>query len=250
MRGLRCRWAGVSLCCLVLAVLPVPVLAADCVVLLHGLGRTAGSMAKMAKRLTEAGYRVVNDGYPSRSDTIENLAAPALESGVAGCRAQQADRIDLVSHSMGGMLIRYYLSQHALPGLHRIVMLAPPNQGSKVVNTMRHVPGFRLIMGPGALEMGTGEDSLPLEMGPLHADLGIIAGNRTINPAFSLLLDNPDDGAVSVASARLEGMCAFVVMPATHAFITRNDAVIGQVIHYLESGEFSVETAENGLCDP
>lgn len=226
-----------------------PVLAADCVVLLHGLARTSSSLDRLAERLETAGYLVANTDYPSRTGTIDTLAAPAVTAGLETCREQGAQRVNFVTHSLGGILVRYYLEQNELSGLHRVVMLAPPNQGSAVVDAYRHVPGYRLLNGPAGLQLGTDAASVPLQLGPVAFELGVIAGNRTINFILSQFLENPDDGKVSVASTRVEGMCAFIELPATHAMMMWNSEVIAQVLHYLEHGEFSGETAENDLCD-
>ena len=223
-------------------------MAAECVILLHGLARTSGSLATLADALAANGYTVANIDYPSRKDTIENLAGPAIEAGLERCATGDATAVNVVTHSMGGILLRYYLEQQSIAGLHRIVMLAPPNQGSKVVDAMRHIPAFALINGPAGLQLGTGPDSLPLQLGPVQAELGIIAGNRTINVVLSQFLDNPDDGKVSVASTRVAGMCSFIEMPVNHATMMNNKVVIGQVGEFLATGRFNGEGAENGLC--
>jgi len=223
-------------------------LADECVILLHGLARTAESLGKMESALIAAGYRVANIDYPSREATIELLAPTVLKQGLSECRERGADQVSVVTHSMGGILVRYYLQEKTIANLHRVVMLAPPNQGSAVVDAFRHVPGYAWLNGPAGLQLGTDDDSVPLALGPVGFELGIIAGNRTINPILSQFLDNPDDGKVSVASTRVEGMCAFIELPATHAMIMRNDTVIDEVLAYLASGIFAGAGAENGLC--
>jgi len=225
-----------------------PILGADCVILLHGLARTSASLNKIEKVLSEEGYLVVNAGYPSRAGPIEELAVPAIEGGLSECQASGALQIHFVTHSMGGILVRYYLEHHAISELRRVVMLAPPNQGSKVVDAFRKVPGYTLLNGPAGLQLGTGADSVPLQLGRANFNLGIIAGNRTINLILSRFLENPDDGKVSVASTRLDGMCAFIEMPVTHAMMMRNNKVIEQVVSFLAAGKFSGDTAENELC--
>lgn len=214
----------------------VPVATADCVVLLHGLARSAYAMQSMEAGLREAGFSVANVDYPSTEKTVEELAAPAIESGVAQC--PEGATIDFVTHSMGGILVRYYMQNHQFERLGRVVMLAPPNQGSEVVDDFADVPGFGLINGPAGYQLGTGEGSLPRSLGPVDFELGIIAGSETFNPLLSQSLPNPDDGKVSVESTKVEGMTDFIVMPHTHTFIMRADAVIQQTIHFLREGSF------------
>lgn len=210
----------------------------SCVVALHGLARTAGSMEKIQEVLESRGYKVSNIDYPSREKTVEELAGPAIEKGLQACEEQSADRIYFVTHSMGGILLRQYLSASTLENLARVVMLAPPNQGSEVVDNLRNTPGFALLNGPAGLQLGTDDASIPASLGPVNFDLGVIAGTASINLVLSTYLPNPDDGKVSVESAKVEGMCDFLTVDKTHTFIMRDDDVIEQVIYYFENGRF------------
>ena len=83
----------------------------DCVILLHGLARTSTSMNKIASALTEAGYYVVNDGYHSRAHPIETLAESFFPTAIESCNSSKPQRIHIVSHSMGGILLRFYLEK-------------------------------------------------------------------------------------------------------------------------------------------
>ena len=220
-----------------LASLPVSSVAAgECVVLLHGLARTPSSMKPMASTLRDRGYLVVNVAYPSRKKTIEELAPLAVNSGVSECPTD--GDIHFVAHSLGGILLRYYLEQETLPRLGRVVMLAPPNQGSEVVDRLRYFPGFSVLNGPAGAQLGTDEGSLPLSLGPVEFDLGVIAGTDTFNPILSQYLPNPDDGKVSVESTKVDGMSDFIQVPYSHPFIMKAPMVIEQTVEFIESGHF------------
>ncbi len=214
--------------------------ASECVVLLHGLARTATSMNKMQRELEEAGYVTVNTGYASRHHTVEELADIAVPQGLEACRAQEGTtRIHFVTHSLGGILVRYYLESNAISELGRVVMLGPPNQGSAAVDKLAGVPGFDWLNGPAGRQLGKGENSVPLQLGPAEFEVGIIAGNRTIDPITSAVLENPDDGRVSVDDTRLEGMADFVVVAHSHAFMMRMRRPIELTIQFLRSGRFT-----------
>jgi len=219
-----------------------------CVVLLHGLARTSASMRLLADALLAEHYLVANIDYPSRQFTIEELAARVVTRGFSACRQQGADRLHVVTHSLGGILLRQFLSHQIPADLGRVVMLAPPNQGSEVVDTFAELPGYSMLNGPAGIQLGTGPDSVPKRLGPVAFDVGIIAGTSTINPILSQALPNPDDGKVSVSSARVEGMCGFLTLPVSHPLIMKDAAVIAQVIQYLGTGRFAAEGAESLEC--
>lgn len=215
--------------------MPAPV-SGECVILLHGLARTEGSMKKMATALERSGYVVINQPYPSTRHPIEALADTAI--GQALSRCPDGGRIHFVTHSMGGILVRQYLSRQRISGLGRVVMLGPPNQGSQVVDTLGNMVGFKLVNGPAGLQLGTSETSVPNRLGPANFDVGIIAGTRSINLILSTMLPKPNDGKVSVANTRLDGMADHLSLPVTHPFMMNNAEVITQTRHFLQHGMF------------
>ena len=215
---------------------PVAATPPECVILLHGLMRTPNSLGEMEDSLAAAGYLVVNDGYPSRDAQIDVLAAAAIPPAIEKCRDQGAGRINFVTHSLGGILLRYYLSTDEIAGLGRVVMLGPPNQGSELVDKLSSVPGFILLYGPAVLQLGTDEASVPLQLGAADYEVGIIVG-QAAGP-LSGLLPGEDDGTVTVESARLDGMTDFLVMDAGHTFVMNNNDVVRQTLFFLDNGRF------------
>ncbi len=213
----------------------------ECVIVLHGLARTSASMATMTEAINDAGFTAINVDYPSREYPIEALAPMAIGRGLVLCESAGAiEKIHFVTHSLGGILVRNYLSNHEIPRLGRVVMLGPPNQGSAAVDELGDVPGVDWINGPAGRQLGKGEESVPLQLGPADFELGIIAGNRTIDPIVSAVLDDPDDGRVSVEDTKLEGMDDFIIVEHSHAFMMRLELPIELTIRFLKTGSFIV----------
>ncbi len=206
------------------------------VILLHGLARTSHSMGKMEKALSQAGYQVSNIGYPSRKHTVEDLAKMVKERILEV--SDEEDTLHFVTHSMGGILVRYIQKHDPLKNLGKVVMLSPPNQGSEVVDKLGDWKIFQWINGPAGSQLGTEEDGLVKSLGEVNFELGIITGDRSINLILSLLIAGKDDGKVSVENAKVEGMDDFLVLHATHPFIMKNKTAIRQTIHFLHSGQF------------
>ena len=211
----------------------------ECVVLLHGLARTSRAMEPMAEALTEDGYIVANIDYPSREYPIEELAPIAVGDGIEACKNNgSAPTIHFVTHSLGGILVRQYFAAQVPDSRGRVVMLAPPNQGSNAADAMQGVPGFDWLNGPAGHQLGKGEESVPLRLGAPDFEFAVIAGDRTIDPVTSQVLENPDDGRVSVEDTKLDGMRDFRVLSVSHAFIMQDDEVMLLVSNFLRYGSF------------
>jgi triacylglycerol lipase len=210
----------------------------ECVVLLHGLNRTSWSMKGLEIYLRRRGYEVINAKYPTAGLSVEQISdrylAPLLRDKIPASSL----KVHFVTHSQGGIVLRQYLSNHTLANLGRVVMLAPPNHGSEIIDRLKAIPGLRRLLGPGALELGTASRDLPQRLGPIRFECGVIAGDRSLNPLFSALLPGPNDGKVTVASAKADNLQDFLVLHSTHTWLMWRGRTLRQVDCFLGTGHF------------
>lgn len=222
--------------------LPAVPVARETVVLLHGLGRTGGSMWWLARSLRREGYYVVVPSYPGRTTSLEDLAGRWLPSQLAA--HADAPRIHFVTHSMGGIVVRAWLRECGAPAnLGRTVMLTPPNAGSEIPDRLAGFAPLRWLIGGNFPRLGTAPDSLPRLLGAWPAcapgsELGIIAGNRPPPDFFGHGLPAPHDGKVTVASTHLAGERDHIALPFSHTWIGWHRETALLVARFLREGKF------------
>ncbi len=198
----------------------------DYVVLLHGLGRSSLSMQKLGVHLADRGFKVINVDYPTTSDTIENLSADYLHVGLEENYTDRDKKINFVTHSMGGIVTRYYLATNKLENVHRVVMLAPPNQGSTDADRWSEINSVNQIVGPALQQLTTHEKSFvnTIEDKSTDHEIGVLAGEY--------------DFTVRTEEAQLSTLKDFKIVPTEHSFIMFSDTVIKAVGNFLETGVF------------
>lgn len=210
--------------------------ATEHVVVLHGLGRTDRSMQVLAERVATAGYSVYNLNYPSLDLTPEELVAVVADAVETCCAT--ASRVHFVTHSLGGLLVRAYLATRPDLPIGRVIMLSPPNRGSELVDVLGGNWFFSALMGPTAIQLGTGNESFPNRLPAPDFEVGVIAATGSINPLGSVVIPGEDDGTVSLCSMWIEGVTDLVTVPDSHTFVMRSPEVADLTIRFLRSGRF------------
>lgn len=214
-----------------------------CAVLLHGLARTSRSMQPVGDSLRAAGWQVVNQGYPSRSEPVETLSK-AVGAGFERCLALgvPAERIDFVTHSMGGILLRQWVHDTGTT-FGRAVMLGPPNNGSELVDRIGNTILFRTYNGPAGSQLGTDDNAIWRRLPRVSFELGVIAGFGEEHGFLGRHVAAPNDGKVSVASTRVDGMSDHLALRAGHTFMMNNVEIHRQIRQFLLHGRFVHDAA-------
>ncbi len=212
----------------------------ECVVLLHGMGRSYRAMEGMQEKLVSSGYHTVNLGYPSTKCSVETIAEKYYPMALEQCRKFSPTAIHFVTHSLGGIVLRQALKESRPRELGRVVMLSPPNHGSVAADNLRHWWLYEWLNGPAGQQLTTADSSLPNRLGPVDYPVGVITGDRYFFFDFwlSSIIPGIDDGKVSVSSARLDGMSDFLVVHETHPFIMDSDYVQDETLYFLKNAVF------------
>ncbi|WP_424627229.1 lipase family alpha/beta hydrolase [Bradyrhizobium sp. SYSU BS000235] len=212
----------------------------DGVVLLHGISRTFRSMNKMQHALEAAGFSTLNVDYASRRKRLEELAED-IHSAITDFSGTVDGATHFVCHSMGGLLARAYLTTHPPKRLGRVVMLGTPNGGSEIADHLKNFVGYRMFFGPAGQQLVTIRDeATEALLRPTAYPVGIIAGNRSIDPiSSSFFLAGPNDGRVTIAGTKIEGMSDHIVVNASHPWLIRHLPAIEQTIAFLRQGHFN-----------
>jgi predicted alpha/beta hydrolase family esterase len=210
----------------------------EAVILIHGMGRSRRSMARLEKYLQNKGYITYNQSYPSTVANVERSAIHYINSALANIPRDSISKIHFVTHSLGGLLVRYYLTHHKIKKLGRIIMLAPPNKGSEVAEQYRHHFWYKWMTGEPGQQLYQSNNPLLEQLEPIEGDVGIIAGTRSSDPWFNHVFDTEHDGKVSVECAKLPEMKDLITVDYGHTFIMNKRKVKHHIANFLATGDF------------
>jgi pimeloyl-ACP methyl ester carboxylesterase len=214
------------------------------VIVLHGLIRSRKSMASLCKYLEKhGGYTVIDVSYPS---TRRPMAEHAQSLARLIENLDGIDEISFVGHSMGNIVVRRYLhdqidkktGQLREKRIKRMVMLAPPNQGSQLATALANNGAYSAINGKPGQELGAKWKELEKKLAVPPFEFGIVAGGRGNDRGYNPALPGDDDGTVRVESTHLKGEADFVLVPVLHSFIMNDGRVHESTLRFLKKGHF------------
>ncbi|MDB4500943.1 alpha/beta fold hydrolase [Akkermansiaceae bacterium] len=208
----------------------------DRVVLLHGLWRSVWAMEGMAKTLHQAGYETVSVPYASFRKTMNEI----VDDVAAELRGlEDGKKVHFVTHSMGGIVARHLADRYPELVTGRLVLLAPPNQGSEIIDWLDSFPLKPLAhfaFGPGGMGLGTEIVRNGVPGFSEDHEVAVVMGRQRTVPFFSSMLEGEHDGIVSAEGGKVEGMSEFRVVDGDHTFLMAEDEVRLQVLNYLQEG--------------
>jgi pimeloyl-ACP methyl ester carboxylesterase len=200
------------------------------VVLVHGWGVREQAMNRLAVALAREGYDVYNYDYPSSRYGIAELAEQFRKAFQTLLHAlPPEERLYVVTHSMGGLLLRGAMAESSEAECRRIsavVMLGPPNSGSKLAwfGKLPIVRKLNRSLGDMAPEEEAYGKSIPLP--PWMPPIGIVAGQY--------------DGKVAVKDTFLPAGIPFehVVVKCSHPGLRRPKTTLPLILAFFRKLSF------------
>jgi hypothetical protein len=203
--------------------------------LVHGMGRTPLSLARLARFLKRSGYQPERLGYVAAVESFERIRARVRRRLEA--LAQAGEPYAVLGHSLGGLLLRATIAGLE-PAPAHFIMLATPNQPPRLARRLqRHWP-YRLACGESGALLTRHEfyARLPVPGVPYTIIAGA-AGPRGPRSPFGY---DENDWIVTVEETRISPADRPSVFPVGHTFMM-NDARVHAAIHAALGGR--VDTA-------
>ncbi len=213
----------------------LPPMSGRAIVLMHGLIRSSRSFHRMVRRLEQENVTVVPFDYSSTRLSIPE-AADCLNEVISGLEG--IDSIDLVVHSMGGLVLRCWLRDHEDGRIRRAVLMGVPNHGAQIADRLHRHRLFRVLYGPAGQQLVSDPEGFIASLPIPDFEFGIIAGGRGQVRGFNPLLPGDNDSTVTVHSARLSGARDFLLVPVIHSFLMADSRCIEAVACFLKHGRF------------
>ncbi len=206
------------------------------VVLVHGLWLGGWALRRLAGRLEARGHRrILLYSWPTIRTGID-ANAQALR---AYAESIDAEHIDWVGHSLGGVLILRTLTQWPDMPPGRVVCLGSPLTGSRSAERLARVAPGRRIAGRSIADAVLADSAATWCRPGLAARTGVIAGSQGVGAGRVLgRLDPPHDGTVRVAETELPGIADHLVLPVSHTGLLLSRAAADATDTFLREGRF------------
>lgn len=193
-------------------------------------------MNGLAKFLVQSRFQVLNLNYPSTKYNIESLA-DIININIDAFNIKTMHNLHFVAYSMGGLVIRAYIKKYKPSNLGR-VMIGTLNQGSEVADFLKNYLLYKKLYGPADQQLITDQRSFHNIFAKTNFALGIIAGNKSINPIASYIINKPNDGTVSVDSTKLDGMKEHITFAMQPFFFPYSRAMWKHALSFIRYGKF------------
>lgn len=208
------------------------------VYLVPGYASIGIEMLNIQKIIEKNGFKTEIFLYNSLKNDIESVSYDFFHK----IQNDKNDTILFVTHSMGALLVRsvyelvYLLDSHPL--FYRIVMIAPPNNGSYIADMFAKLDFLRFITGPNIENLTThpltGAQKYPIPI----CEIGVIAGIKGSKTGYNIFLKGDNDGILCPEQTLTGIEKDTVFVKSSHIGLLFNNTVCTHVIHFLNTGRF------------
>ncbi len=209
----------------------------ETVVLVPGIYSPPIVMQRLAARLRSQGF----DTRVFKNHFFTQTPPENAQRLLAELQSVSAQRVHVVGHSLGGIVILHALQANAeLPEADqftagRVVLMASPVQGSELAKRLHAKRWTRPLLGKSVVE-GL------LEKAPSQLygrEAGVISGSS--RAGLAALIHRPrhvNDGAVSQSETVLAGATDSLCVPHSHALMLFSSLAASKVAQFLKHGRF------------
>ena len=210
-----------------------------CVILVHGIGCSASIFRKHQAVFSKEGYTVIPFQYPSTRIKIES-SAEYLNRMITSLDG--ISEINIIAHSMGGLVSRAWFAKYTDPRMNRFIMMGTPNKGARLAKRFHNFSAFRLLLGPAGEQMAVltkKNAKIQKQFAVPQMEFAIIAGGKNDHKGYSTLIPGDDDGRVSTESAKLSGAADFCQVSCQHMSLINNTKVVEMCKNFIAIGKLN-----------
>lgn len=211
------------------------------VYLIHGFGGLGIELKELQKAISKEGYNNEIYSYPSLVLDVDSVGNTLFDK----IQREKFDTISFVTHSMGALVVRsiyeHLDSLTSFPFIHRIVMIAPPNNGSPVADFVAQFSFVKHIIGPNINNITTnpltGAGKYPIPT----CEVGLIAGSYGKKKGFNIFVKGDNDGVLLPEQTKMGIEKDIAFIKSWHVGLLYNKTVKKYVISFLKQGVFKTE---------
>lgn len=205
---------------------------------LHGFLRTGVSMWWMSNTLADLGHKErYTPTFGLHLHSLEHNAQQLHRQIVEAVENTGAESIDVVTYSMGGLLIRAVLTLYPNTPINTLVMIAPPNQGAEMAEFVRRwVPLHEMGWDPLSPLLPNAPERL--NEPPINIPVGVIAGQKGNGVGYTPFLSEDNDGKVCLGETKLQRPHEWIAVKGRHASLILHPLPIRKTKLFLKQLSF------------
>lgn len=209
--------------------------------LIHGYGGLGLEMEKIREAVQNEGFTTEIYVYKSLIDDVDSVSLNLIQT----IQKEKFDTVSFVTHSMGALVVRSMYekldSLSGFPFVHRIVMIAPPNNGSPIADFFSQFKFVKYIIGPNINNLTTNKITGASKYPIPTCEVGLIAGSFGGKRGFNMFINSDNDGVLIPENTKMGIEKDVVFVKSWHVGLLFNKKVIRYVNNFIQQGKFKIE---------